>query len=155
MRPISQLASTAANQLSTGVSGSMTNSSQKREPLPRSWVSALFAKFSVIWPAKWADIVGTLDRELLMSEWGEGLAGMTAEQIKAALEHCRADMEWPPSIAEFKKAGRQDSAPYYGQQGILPDEEKALQLLAGETWQETRERGKQKLADLKAALRGN
>ena len=41
---------------------------------------------------------------MLMSEWSAGLSGLTGEQIGRAIKHCRAELKWPPTIAEFRQA---------------------------------------------------
>lgn len=43
--------------------------------------------------------------EGVTSEWAEGLAGMGPKQIALALNVCRQESEWPPNIAQFRKAG--------------------------------------------------
>ncbi len=48
-----------------------------------------------------------------MSEWSQALAGLSPDEIKRALESCRQDEEWPPSIAMFLKLARPEQAPYH------------------------------------------
>lgn len=36
-------------------------------------------------------------------QWAESLGGISNESIRDALAHCRNNVEWPPSISEFKK----------------------------------------------------
>jgi hypothetical protein len=43
------------------------------------------------------------EAEIVIKEWSSGLAGIDGAQIKAALDHCRMHLEWPPSIAEFRR----------------------------------------------------
>lgn len=73
---------------------------------------ALFAKLRAIFPKKFDEQYRgntQLDIEQLtemsMQEWAEGLADMNGDEVKAALAYCRDELEWPPSIAEFRKAG--------------------------------------------------
>ena len=40
--------------------------------------------------------------EVAIKEWGNGLAGLTADDVKRGLEVWQED--WPPSLPEFKKA---------------------------------------------------
>ena len=59
-----------------------------------------------IFLSKWTSQFHTVnDINIARVEWSEGLAGMSGEQIKKALEKCRAEFKWPPSIAEFRLAG--------------------------------------------------
>lgn len=73
------------------------------------WVDALFARFASIWPRHWSDLVAVADLGMLKSEWANGLAGMSGEQIKMALEYHRERSPWPPAIAEFISAGKPSS----------------------------------------------
>lgn len=58
-----------------------------------------------------------------LSEWSEGLAGMTADHIKTALDKCRMGEQWPPSIAKFRDlSGINDEAPIYPALERLPAE---------------------------------
>ena len=36
--------------------------------------------------------------------WAEALAGMQPDEIKAGLDYCRDNHQWPPTCAEFKAA---------------------------------------------------
>jgi hypothetical protein len=55
---------------------------------------------------KWASQFHTSDDvDIARAEWSEGLAGMTGEEIKKALDKCRKEFVWAPSIAEFRSAG--------------------------------------------------
>jgi hypothetical protein len=48
----------------------------------------------------------------MMDEWGQGIANLPDASIKAALDYCRTNLEWPPSIAEFIRiAERQSGMP--------------------------------------------
>lgn len=67
-------------------------------------ISILFMKFNAIWGHKWTS--GLQDNEsflIALSEWKEGLRGIKSESMKLAISHCRNMLEWPPSIAEFRK----------------------------------------------------
>jgi len=41
--------------------------------------------------------------QLWWEEWSEGMAGIDPAHIKEALSYCRLNLEWPPSIAEFRR----------------------------------------------------
>lgn len=108
------------------------------------WVDALFARFAVIWPKAWADVVGLAERaggiEAMKREWLLGLAGLTGEQIKRAIEHHRNQSTWPPSIAEFRQAAKNganaEQMAYQARAAedalpALPTETRAAQLANG------------------------
>jgi len=83
-------------------------------------------------------------------EWRTGLDGMDGEAIKQALEHCRRNCAWPPSIAEFRAAGTDGSTAEQRAFQALAAEQQAA--LPSETWAEIRERGKAELAKLREQL---
>ena len=78
-----------------------------KESLSEKWITALFARLRGIYMDKW-DRCFHSEEELAASkfEWSEGLAGMDGDAIKRAIEHCRLNIKWPPSIAEFVEAGK-------------------------------------------------
>lgn len=69
--------------------------------IPISWVSALFAKFQVRYGHKWVSTIEGIE-ETAVTEWSQGLAGLTGEQIKFGLDSL-VD-EWPPSLPAFRAA---------------------------------------------------
>lgn len=115
------------------------------------------AKFGCIWGAKWQSHVETCGGpEAVAGEWQQGLAGMSGEQIKHALAHCRLQADWPPSIAEFRAAAHDGAtAEQRAFQARLNAEDEASKALPAETWAESRNRGKAHLHALKAKLRGS
>lgn len=70
-------------------------------------MTALFARLRAIYLDKW-DRCFNSDQELSAAkfEWSEGLAGMNGDAVKRAIEHCRQNIKWPPSIAEFIDASK-------------------------------------------------
>lgn len=68
------------------------------------WSAALLARFSIIWPRQWADTTKGTNMEAMEAEWAKGISGLTGEEIKAGIDHCREYSSWPPSIAEFRQA---------------------------------------------------
>lgn len=50
------------------------------------------------------------DVDLAKEEWGLGLAGVSAKEIKRGLAACRTELDWPPSIAAFRRACKGGSA---------------------------------------------
>ena len=66
-------------------------------------VSILFSKMQVRYGHKWTSQHSNSEIQLLaLTEWAEGLAGLTNEEIKTGLD--RWDGDWPPSLPEFRKA---------------------------------------------------
>lgn len=51
--------------------------------------------------------------ELAMNEWGAGLAGLSAGQIKHGIDAARVGSKWPPSIAEFVAYARSNDRPVF------------------------------------------
>lgn len=74
---------------------------QLTSPLPESWIEKIFERLSLIYgtafTAKWAGI----DAMNVKRVWAENLAGMTGDQIKAALLECARTCTYPPSAPEF------------------------------------------------------
>lgn len=66
-------------------------------PLPPAWVERLFlrmaGKYGATWSQKWSGV-----EEQAKAEWGEGLAGFTAEEIRNGLGSLGV---YPPSLPEF------------------------------------------------------
>ena len=67
------------------------------------WIEQLFLRFNSIWGKKWSEHIPPGEIAIqAVKEWSEGLAGIQGHDIKQALDHCRINLEWPPSIAEFR-----------------------------------------------------
>lgn len=115
--------------------------------ISRKWIDALFARFSRIWPRAWSDTIATHDVDAIAHEWQMGLSEMTGEQIGKAIEHCRKNNLWPPTIAEFIAAGKESAQ----NAAMYRRNEEAL-ALPKRLWQESREIGQKHLAKLKKVL---
>lgn len=60
------------------------------------------------WDRQFRKPNGDSDSDLVtqsFEEWSIGLGKMKDEHIAAALDHCRNNLDWPPSIHDFKEAG--------------------------------------------------
>jgi hypothetical protein len=57
----------------------------------------------MIWGHKWSSSIPDDYIEATICEWKEGLKDIPPDAIKGALNYCRINLEWPPSIAEFRK----------------------------------------------------
>ncbi len=61
----------------------------------------LFSRFQAIWGRKWDLNLEKASLEIAIEEWCQGIASIPDNSIKDALDFCRSNLEWPPSIAEF------------------------------------------------------
>ena len=90
----------AQNELVTSLTKSHDRT-LSRTGLPISWISALFKKLQAIYGSKWnASIDGIED--VAVTEWSQGLAGITGEQLRKGLDNL--DDDWPPSLPAFRAA---------------------------------------------------
>ena len=94
---------------------------QQPNSLPSKWIDLLFIRFQGIWANKWAS---QFPNEKLLKiakhEWGTALYGFGADHIKVAIESCKKNSEWPPSIAEFVSICESQAG--------IPDCDKAFEL---------------------------
>jgi len=67
--------------------------------MPAHWVAGLFAKFQALYGHRWTSAIDGIE-EQAVAAWGDALAGITGEQIRAGLD-ALAD-EWPPSAPKFR-----------------------------------------------------
>lgn len=64
----------------------------------------LFAHFTAIWGHKWVSAISDKDvNKLALKHWQQILDELTPNQINQACIKARATLDWPPSIAQFKK----------------------------------------------------
>ena len=82
------------------------------EKLPVEWIQALFTKLKAIWGEKWTKNISDDVLAIAIEEWRESLAGLTGEDIKYALNIARNQLEWPPSIAEFRNLAKARKGSY-------------------------------------------
>lgn len=47
--------------------------------------------------------------KLWWEDWYQGLAGIDVKHFKGALNHCMINLEWPPSLAEFRGLCEKDA----------------------------------------------
>lgn len=67
--------------------------------LPLNWIAALFKKFQVIYLHKWTSAIEGIE-DFAVTEWSQGLSGLTGEQIKLGIDSLKED--WPPSVIAFR-----------------------------------------------------
>lgn len=74
------------------------------EKLPLELTKLLYMRFASTYGEKFTR-THTSDQfvQLWWEEWSEGMAGIEPAHIKDALSYCRLNLEWPPSIAEFRR----------------------------------------------------
>jgi len=64
----------------------------------------LFAHFTAIWGYKWASCMNDKNvNKLALRHWQQVLDELMPDQIENACAKSRSILDWPPSIAQFKK----------------------------------------------------
>lgn len=101
MKTVSQILEVEQNDLQTNLTRLQKKTSKQEAVFPKTWVSALFKKLQARYGHKWVSAIEGIE-DAVITEWSEGLAGFTGEQIKYGLDMW--DSDWPPSLPEFKKA---------------------------------------------------
>lgn len=76
----------------------------RKTGLPIHWITAIFKRFDVYFGAKWVAAADN-DREKYLYVWSDCLDGFTGDEIKMGLS-AAVDLDWPPSVGEFKKMCR-------------------------------------------------
>lgn len=80
------------------------------EKLPLDLSKLLYLRFTSLYGEKFTrNYPSDQLVELWWEDWSEGLAGIKPESIKDAIQHCRTNLEWPPSLAEFRRICEQSS----------------------------------------------
>ena len=82
----------------------------KKTGLPIISTVSLIRKLQARYGHKWLSAIEGIE-EAVVSEWSQGLSGLTDEQINLGLETWNGD--WPPSLPEFKKACSQPPVKKY------------------------------------------
>jgi hypothetical protein len=71
---------------------------------------ALYLRFCAIYGEKFVKSFHTDDfKKMWHEEWCSGLKGIDVDLIKGCLDHCKINLEWPPSIAEFRRICEESS----------------------------------------------
>lgn len=65
----------------------------------------VFARLRAIYGSKFEQTFGNSEEAMVRTkrEWGLALAPFAPPAVENALEHCKRNLAWPPSIAEFLK----------------------------------------------------
>jgi hypothetical protein len=130
-------------------------SSTGPEPISTKWIESLFARFTAIWPQVWLDITATVDPAILAHEWSLGLAGLSGEEIKRGIDHCRAHSRFPPSIAEFRSACRPGTAEQRALAARLAAADAQARLLPSSTHADQRQRGQEHIRAILERLKSD
>lgn len=64
------------------------------------WVDRLFARFSAMYGARFADMWSGGDLGLVKSVWADDLAGYGTDEVARGVEACRS-LKFPPTLPEF------------------------------------------------------
>jgi hypothetical protein len=75
--------------------------------LPEAWIDKLFARFAVMYGKHWLELWSGIPMEAVKAGWAEDLAGTSGEQLRRALDHCKANSKFPPTCPEFLQICRQ------------------------------------------------
>jgi hypothetical protein len=73
----------------------------KSGALPSAWVDRLFERFHAMYGKHWLDLWADVPLDAVKAVWREDLAGFSGEQIRKALDHCKANAKYPPTCPEF------------------------------------------------------
>jgi hypothetical protein len=105
---------------------------ESRNEWPKAWVEALFKRFSVMYGSRWAAMWDGVPMADVVDGWQTDMGGVTADQVKRALEHLKANNPFPPTLPEFLSICRQfrvkESNVHYlaAPRGVMPDHVRAL-----------------------------
>ena len=82
-------------------------SQANQSALPDAWIDRLFLRFAQMYGKLWIDMWEGIPIDGVKATWAADLAGYGAEQIKRALDHCKANNKFPPTCPEFVGLCRQ------------------------------------------------
>lgn len=91
--------------------------------LPNAWIDRLFERFALMYGKHWFDQWGGLAIDDVKAAWATDLAFASGEQVRKALDHCRANNKFPPTSPEFVGLCKAFSTTY--DRPALPDYSKA------------------------------
>jgi hypothetical protein len=93
------------------------------QALPSAWIDRLFERFALMYGNQWLAKWQGLDLAAVKASWAADLAFASADQIRKALEHCKARQVHPPSSPEFVGLCR-SFAPAMDTRSMLEDQRK-------------------------------
>lgn len=116
-----------------------------------AWIDELLAKLHAIYGQSWVRHMDGVPYAAQRATWGEALAHWTKADAKAALDHCRDTMPFPPTLPEFIAARRAGSTAE--QRAFAARVAADAQLaLPSKTWAERRAEGRAAMAGLMSRL---
>lgn len=72
--------------------------------LPVELVKLLYLRFTTLYGERFTRNYPTDELiRLWWEDWAEGLSGIHPMHIKQALSYCRMNVDWPPSLSEFRR----------------------------------------------------
>jgi hypothetical protein len=93
------------------------------EPLPRTWIAALFNRLRSIYGSRLEQAYGTVDSEDLVMIWSQTLAPYSGADLKMALEGVGDSYpEYPPTLPQFRMLCRDAHNRNFRAQSRLTDE---------------------------------
>lgn len=71
--------------------------------MPMDWVERIFSRLLEIYGERWTALYGNpKERNMYTTQWSTGLSGLTPNEIRFALNHCRSlPHSHVPSVVEF------------------------------------------------------
>ena len=95
----------------------------------------LFAYFTASWGNKWTGgLEDKLTREITFKIWQAMLHTLTQEEINLAISAAIETLDFPPSIAQFKKLALNLLSPAQAYQAAKDGDNKLRQLVIGGDW---------------------
>lgn len=88
----------------------MTQLSTSINPIPDSWIDALFAKMLALYGNKFADMWRESSMQSIKSVWAQELSKLTREEI-ARGANALITQDWPPTLPQFIKLCRVEINP--------------------------------------------
>ena len=80
---------------------SLATSPDTPNALPSAWIDRLFDRFAAMYGRHWFDLWADVPMADVKDAWRTDLAKVSGDQIRRALEHCRTQCKFPPTLPEF------------------------------------------------------
>lgn len=79
----------------------LVTSQGRQSALPDAWIDRLFQRFSLMYGKDWNDKWANIPLAEVKASWAADLAFASADQLRQALDHCKANNKFAPSCPEF------------------------------------------------------
>jgi hypothetical protein len=73
--------------------------------MPDAWIAYVLSKLSIRYGDAFSRQYAGLDPEVVRADWQDTLAGLSAEALQFALDHCPSHR--PPNVLQFRDLARQ------------------------------------------------